>query len=438
MIKRYFVIATLLLTGNLIKAQDLLSKADALMIVMENNFDVKLSKEQIKIAQTNISIFNSGYLPTLTGTAGMTYNSDNVNVEFQDGRESSLKGATSNSRNAGLGLNYVLFNGFNRKFNMERNEEFLNRGQLTLRATLENTILSLYGTYYQVAQSQQNVENLKETLTISKGRLLRVGYGYEYGRSSRLDLSNAQVDVYTDSINFLNASQNLQNTKRDLNFILGLPANNPFDIDTTVNFSSTIDKAVFLEGLEKNNVEILIGRSDNNINRQSTKISQSNLYPTISLTGGYNYRLGNNNSASFLSSSNSTGLTGGLNLGWNLFDGGVTKTNTQVAKINENIGRVSLNQLKSNLLVIFENAWGDYQNKLFVVAAQQNNLLANRMNFDRTVEQYKLGQINSIDFRNAQRNLLLAEVGLTQAKFDAKRAELVLFQLSGKITEAEY
>ena len=86
----------------------------------------------------------------------------------------------------------------------------------------------------------------------------------------------------------------------------------------------------------------------------------------------------------------------------------------------------------------FENAWGDYQNKLFVVDAQENNLLANRMNFDRTVEQYKLGQINSIDFRNAQRNLLSAEVGLTQAKFDAKRAELLLYQISGKITEAEY
>lgn len=438
MIKRYFLIITLLFLGNLMKAQDLLTKSDALMIVMENNFDVKLSKEQIKIAETNTSIFNSGYLPTLNGTAGITYNSDNVNVQFQDGRETELNGATSNSRNAGLGLNYVLFNGFNRKFNMERNEEFLNRGQLTLRATLENTILSLYGTYYQVAQSQQNVENLRETLTISKGRLLRVQYGYDYGRSSRLDLSNAQVDVNTDSINYLNATQNLQNTKRDLNFILGLPANTPFDIDTTVNFSSSVDKALFLEGLENNNVEILIGNSDNSINRQSTKISQSNLYPTLSLNGGYNYRLGNNNSASFLASSNSLGLTGSLNLAWNLFDGGITKTNTQVARINENIGLVSLDQLKSNLLVIFENAWGDYENKLFVVEAQQNNLLANRMNFDRTVEQYKLGQINSIDFRNAQRNLLLAEVGLTQAKFDAKRAELLLFQLSGKITEAEY
>ncbi len=58
--------------------------------------------------------------------------------------------------------------------------------------------------------------------------------------------------------------------------------------------------------------------------------------------------------------------------------------------------------------------------------------------FWQTVEQYKLGQINSIDFRNAQRNLLSAEVGLTQAKFDAKRAELLLYQISGKITEAEY
>jgi len=438
MIKKYFLIVALLLTGYMVKAQDLLSKSDALMIVMENNFDVKLSQEQIKIAETNTSIYNSGYLPTLTGNLGTTYNSDNISVEFQDGRETELTGATSNSRNAGLNLNYVIFDGFNRKFNMQRNEEFLNRGQLALRATLESTILSLFGTYYAVAQSQQNVANLSETLTISKERLLRVEYGYEYGRSSRLDVSNAQVDVYTDSINVLNATQNLQNTKRDLNYILGLPANNVFNIDTTVNFSTTIDKSLFLEGLDQANVEVLIAESDITINRQSTKISKSNLYPTLSLNGGYNYRLGNNNSASFTASNSSTGLSGGLNLGWNIFDGGNTRTNTEVAKINENISIVSLDQLKSNLLVTFENAWGDYQNKLFVVDAQENNLLANRMNFDRTVEQYKLGQINSIDFRNAQRNLLSAEVGLTQAKFDAKRAELLLYQISGKITEAEY
>jgi len=436
--KRYIFILALLMTYSLGQAQEVLSKSEALRIVMENNFDVLLSQEQVKVAETNTEIFNSGYLPTLSGNAAINFNRDNITAEFQDGRVTELNGAESNSRTAGLALNYVIFNGFNRKYNMDRNKELLNRGQLNLRATLENTILTLFSTYYQVAQSQQNVSNLEETLNISKERLKRAEYGYDYGRSSRLDVSNAQVDVNTDSINLLNARQLLANTKRDLNFILGREANVEFDIDTLVTFSNVVDKEALFKGMELENVQLLISKSDISVNRAATKVAQSNYYPTLSVNGGYNYRLGNNNSASFLATSTSSGLTYGATLGWNIFDGGATRTNTQISKINENISNVSLAQLETNLHVQFENAWGDYQNKLFVVEAQDRNLQTNKMNFERSVEQYKLGRINSIDFRNAQRNLLLAEVGLTQAKFDAKRAELLLFQLSGKITEAEY
>ena len=139
--KRIFLLAIVLFCGSKLIAQDTLSKSDALLIVMENNFDVLLSKEQLKIAETNTSVFNSGYLPTLSGNANIAFNNDDVNAKFQDGRETELRGATSNSRSAGLALNYVLFNGFNRKYNMDRNKELLNRGQLSLRGSLEGAIL---------------------------------------------------------------------------------------------------------------------------------------------------------------------------------------------------------------------------------------------------------------------------------------------------------
>lgn len=438
--KRVFFILITILIANSAQTQEMLSKSQALQMVMENNFDVLLSKEQVRIAETNTSLLNSGYLPTLTGNANVNFNRDKISAQFQNGRETELKGdsARSDSRSAGLALNYVLFNGFNRKYNMDRNRELLNRGQLSLRATLEGSILTLFNTYYLVAQSQQNVMNLEETLRISKERLIRTQYGYDYGRSSRLDVSNAQVDVNSDSIALLNAKQELANTKRNLNFILGRDANKDFVIDTTLLFSNIIDKEAFYNAMQSDNVQLLIGRSDINVNKATTRAAQSNYYPTVSLNAGYNYRLGNNSSASFLSQNSSTGFNYGATLAWNIFDGGFTKTNEQIAKINESISEVSLEQLETDLQVQFENAWGDYQNKLFVVGAQEQNLKTNQENFQRSVEQYKLGRINSVTFRTAQRNLLISEVGLTQAKFDAKRAELVLFQIAGKITEAEY
>ncbi|NNK39189.1 MAG: TolC family protein, partial [Winogradskyella sp.] len=54
-------------------------------------------------------------------------------------------------------------------------------------------------------------------------------------------------------------------------------------------------------------------------------------------------------------------------------------------------------------------------------------------NFERTEEKFKLGQVTSIEFRQAQLNLLSAELNRNQAKYDAKLAEIIVLQLSGEL-----
>lgn len=421
------------------KAQTLLSKAEVIQIILENSFDVKVAANNVNIAKNNTNIFNSGYLPTLNANAGITYNTDNLAVEFQDGSERSLDGARSNSKNAGLSLNYVLFDGFNRKFNMSRNQENLNRAQLNARAVLENSLLQAFSAYYEVARLEQTLISLTENLSISKERLVRAQYGYDYGRNSSLDISNAEVDVNTDSINFLNAKQNFANAKRNLNYILGIEVGPiDFKVDTAITINDIENKDDFESELLNQNIQYLIAKSDVLLRQFDTRVTNTNYLPTLSLNGGYNYRKGNNNSASFTAANSSIGLTGGLTFGWNIFDGGATRTALQNAKINESTQETLLLQLQNQIDLNFENAWDDFQNKQFIVQAQENNLKTNQLNFERTEEQYRLGQVSSIEFRTSQTNLLTAETSLIQAKYDAKLAELTLFQLAGKLQEADF
>ncbi len=437
--KRYTLVLISLLTGWQLQGQELLTKGEAISEIMANNFNVVISKKSIEIAENNTSVFNSGYLPTLSGSAGINYNRDNLKVEFQDGRVNEVNGATSDSKTAGLSLNYVLFNGFNRKYNVQRNAESLNRAQLNARSVLETALINLFNAYYEVAQTQENLKSLSQTLAVSKERLVRAQYGFEYGQNSRLDVSNAQVDVNTDSINYLNAEQSLYNAKRNLNFLMGKrEASIDFDVDTGLNFAQLDGKEDLIEKVMRENVTLLIARADQNLSRYDSRISKSNYFPTLSASAGYNYRKGNNNSASFLASNTSNGLTGSLSLGWNIFDGGGTRTATQNAKVNEDLQNYTVEQLTLQTQVNFENAWADYENKRFIVSAQESNLLTNEQNFERTQEQYKLGQVSSIDFRTAQSNLLRAQISLNNAKYDAKLAELLIFQLAGDIQEAQF
>ncbi len=440
MFKRYIYISAIILSSAIssIQAQGLLSKQKAMEIAMEQNFDIKLSDLNIDIAESNTSIFNSGYLPTLTGNAGLTYNIDNVTAQFQDGRETSLKGANSDSRNFGLAFNWVLFDGFNRKYNMERNQENLNLSQLNARATLENVLLNLFTSYYNVARNQQTVQSLKETLEISKDRLKRTEFGFDYGRSTKLDVSNAEVDVNTDSINYLNARLALGNSMRNLNLILAQEANTKFDVDTTLYFSQIKAKDSLQQVMVAENIQVLQAKAGIYVAELDTRINRNRYIPTVSLTSNYNNRFGNNNNASFLASSQSSGFSYGASLGWNIFDGGTTQTAIQNAQINTSIRQTTLEQTKQQLLVNFENAWSDYENRLLIVSAEEANLRTNELNFQRTEEQYRLGRIGSLDFRTAQSNLLTAETNLIQARYDAKLAELLIFQLTGRIQEAEF
>jgi len=84
------------------------------------------------------------------------------------------------------------------------------------------------------------------------------------------------------------------------------------------------------------------------------------------------------------------------------------------------------------------NALEIYNNALFILKAEEKNVETNKRNFSRTEEQFKLGQITTIEFRQAQINLLNAQSNLNQAKYDAKNAELKLLQLTGDLLNTKF
>ena len=55
-------------------------------------------------------------------------------------------------------------------------------------------------------------------------------------------------------------------------------------------------------------------------------------------------------------------------------------------------------------------------NKLEIFNIQEKNIVTAQNNFERTQEKFKIGQVNSIEFRQAQLNLLNAELSRNARK----------------------
>ncbi|MBT8267255.1 MAG: TolC family protein [Bacteroidia bacterium] len=419
-------------------SQQVLLKSEAIAIALENNYGVKISNNNIKIAENNTNILNSGYLPSLSANAGATYNRDNTEAEFANGDVTTLNGAESSRYNAGLNLNYTLFDGLGRRYNYKILKEQYQLSELQARETIENTIAQLLTVYYTVAQQSENERALAETLRISKNRLTRAEYQFEYGQSSKLAVLNAQVDINNDSINVMNASQQLNNSKRDLGVVLGSPPVNNFEVDTLVTFLMQLNRNELLQKAKTNNVALSQIDRSISLSEYNVKLNASSYLPTIGLTGTYGWNKNNNNAASFVAGSTNTGLSAGVNLSWNLFDGGGTITRVKNANIELENQMLQKDELLLTIETEFNKAWDDYQNKLSIYYVQESNIITSKNNFERTEEQFKIGQVTSIEFRQAQLNLLNSEINRNRAKYDAKIAELLVLQLSGELLNIEF
>ncbi|NNL83387.1 MAG: TolC family protein [Winogradskyella sp.] len=421
-----------LLAVSVVGAQ-VVTTSDAIALALENNYGIKIANNNVEVAENNKNVLNSGFLPTLTGNAGATFNRDNISAQFTNGESTTLEGAESSRYNASVNLNYTLFDGLGRLYNYKRLKEEYNLTELQARETIENTVTQLLTVYYDVARRSENLRSLEETLNISKERLTRASYQFEYGQNTKLDVLNAEVDINNDSINIINARQNLINSKRDLNVVTGNKIEQFFQVDTTIVFLMQLSKKDLLTKLYENNVRLIQIDKNIAINEFTLKANKSGYLPNIGLTGTYGWNENNNNQASFVAVSTNTGVSGGINFSWNLFDGGGTVTRVKNAQINLENQKLQKEELVLNIEREFNNAWDDYQNKLRIFEVQQANIRTAKNNFERTEEKFKLGQVTSIEFRQAQLNLLSAELNRNQAKYDAKLAEIIVLQLSGEL-----
>ncbi|MEW7290237.1 TolC family protein [Aquimarina sp. 2304DJ70-9] len=434
-----------------------LTKSEAIRLTLEKNFGVLIATNTIEVAKNNKGILNSGYLPSLVANAGANYQSANSNTSFPGATERvPVEGTTdtitrprpdieiidaeTQRYNASLNLSYTLFDGLGRFYNYKRLKEQYNLTELQARETIENTILQLFSVYYEVARLSENIEILEETLQISQERVSRSNYQFEYGQNTKLNVLNAQVDVANDSINLLNAKQQLRNTKRDLNVILDNELENEFEVDTIVKFIPKLALDEYVEKSIENNVTLLQNESNIQISEYDIKVSKSGYLPSVGLTGSYGWNENRNPPSAFFPGNvaDTYTLSAGVSLTWNLFDGGNTITRVKNAKIALDNQEIVKAQVAKEVQRDIANALGNYINRLKVYKIQQQNVITNQNNFERSQERFKLGQITSIEFRQAQINLILAETNKNGAKYDAKIAELQLLQLTGQLLNVEF
>ena len=436
-----------ILIANYINGQKFISKEEALELVLENNFGIKVSKNTTEIVKNNSSILNSGYLPSLSISSGGNYTGSDTEIAFPgqfDDQGNPIPNRVFEDQetqrfNAGLNLNYTLFDGLGRRYTYKRLKEEYALSELQLRETIEFTTLQLFEVYFNIAQLTESQKISQETLDISKDRLRRAEVAFIHGQGNKLSVLNAQVDVTNDSISLIQVNQQLGNTKRDLNLLMNQPINQDFDVGLDVSFINSLQIESWLETAEQFNIELLKQKSNSQINAYDIKINQSGYLPTVGLIGSYGWNLNKSPATAFFPGTNNTtySLGVGASLSWNIFDGGRTLTRVKNAKLSFNNQELIQQETKMSFERDLENALQNSINTKDIFEIQNKQVETATYNFERSEEQYKLGSITAIEFRQAQINLANAQNQRTIAKYRAKLSELQLIQITGQLLNVD-
>ncbi|STO18943.1 outer membrane channel protein [Flavobacterium hibernum] len=415
-----------------VNAQEVLTIEDAMKIALENNFEIKIAKNNSKISDTNVTIGNAGMLPTATASITDNNSVTNSSQTRQDGTSTSLNNAKNNSLNYGVSLGWTVFDGMKMFAKLDQLKELQKLGDSELKRTVLVKIGQVNSAYYDLVQQQQQLAALDTTIVISKQRLTLAQNRFSIGKASKLEVLNAQVDLNSDQVALLRQKESYANGKILLNQYL---ARDP-KINFTVTKHVTVDNKLVLVDLmdlaQKQNPALESQIINKRIAELQLKQVKADRYPIINLTSGYNFNE-NQSSLGFTSSSSSKGFNYGFNASINVFDGLNQHRNEKVAKLQIENSQIAIEQQNMILNTQLSTAFQTYLTNLELINLEEDNVVIAKQNLDITLDKFRIGTITTLDFRTAQLNYVNAKVRYSNAQYEAKLSEIALKELAGNI-----
>ena len=434
--KKQIIVTLLCCAAGSLHAQQHYTLKSCLETGLEKNYSIRMVRNEEQISKNNATVANAGYLPTLDLSAGFSGNiNDTETTARATGEKAKTTGVFDKTLNAGLNLNWTLFDGFKIQANYARLKELERQGETLTRIAIEDFIAVLTAEYYNYIQQQIRLKNFHYAMSLSKERLRIVEERYIVGNFSRLDLQQARVDYNADRAQYMKQQEAVESSRISLNELM---ANEDMSQSISVN-DSIIDLNALLSFEElwqstlANNASLLRTEQGKKLADLEMKAVKSRNFPYLRLNAGYGYTL-NKYEISANSRRDNLGLNFGVTMGFNLFDGN-RRREIKNARIAIENAQLQQDDMRQTLKADLSNLWQAYQNNIEMLKLERENLIAAIENHEIASERYMLGTLAGIEMREAQKSLLDAEERILKAEYDTKMCEISLLQLSGKITK---
>lgn len=430
----YLFIVSLIFLFTTVSAQQKLSLNESIQIGLENNYSIKIAKNQEAVSEETRKAGLSAILPRVDANAGLNQSINDTRQVFVTGGVNERDAAKTTTQNANVLMTWTLFDGLKMFAAYDRLKELEKLGEVNTKAMLQSVVADIIINYYAIVAAQEQMKASKEALEVSKSRLTIAENKSKVGSGSTLDLLNAKVDYNADYSTYLKQQETLKNLKIRFNELLILPIDNSFDLIDTIPQANVLDLTSMYTRLKDQNPQLISAKSRQRIAELNIKEVTADRYPTLRLNSGYNFN-NQNAEAGFFIENRNQGFNYGITASINIFNGLLQSKREKIAKIESQSAEMDFLSTQQNLEANWNALVTSYQNNLTLLQLEGENQQVSKRNLEISNDKYKLGGISSFQLREAQRSFIEANSRFVNALYQYKLAETSLLELAGDLVK---
>lgn len=412
-------------------AQERLTMEDAIKLALEHNYDIRVAGVVAQQADANNTIGNAGLLPNVNGVSGVNIGSSNTRIEFADGRVQQVSGARTLSYNAGVLVDYTVFaagRAWLIRKQLGANEEL---ALVQVKEQIQNTISQTIQTYARAVWQQQQGVAIDTGLVLAQVRMMLSQVKFETGISAKVDFLQARVDYNARQSDSLQQIALVNAAFADLNFLMGQDPYKTYDLDDSLEVNVALTPSD-PERLRTQNLSIDLARRNVEIANLDTRIARTALFPTLGVTGGYNYNRTQSQSG-FALFNQSSGPTGGLTMNVPIFQGGNIRRQVRVASLESMRQEILLERQNTEVNRQYRTAWKDYEMSVAGFNLEQENINYAKENLDIQKARFRVGIATTLETREAENSYVQALIRYYTAVYNLKVNETRVLQLESAL-----
>ena len=416
MIKKFIILAALLITSNKLYAEDLIK---TLSDAFNNNSKLNAQRASLQASKQDVNISRGEFLPsvTLSGDAASQENSNRTN---QSG--ASLADSNSTPESKSVLVEQKIFDGFGNYNTLQKSKLKLDYAKFELDKLEQEVLLNAAKAYYNLGYNFKNSEFNELNVELFERQVENDRSRLERGEISLTDFAQSESSLAGAQAKLIKARNELISGKKNFEKIIGSKAPGEINLGffPKLKIPSSLVTATAIA--EQVNPRLNLAKLDLEIAKKDLFIARGDLSPSakVSYSRKKNYDLSTTVDEREQEEIKAT-------VTWPIFDGGKNISSVKKAKFKVEEKQLSYDDIYSQVQIETANAWTTYNASKGVLEATMAQLKAAEIANEGITLEYDTGNKRTTleviqsrtllldartSFANAQKDFAIAQFNL--------------------------